>query len=103
MIELDLPALERLVATLGWTLLHFLWQGAVIGVLFGVSLAAASNASAQTRYRLACFFLVLLAALPVVTFFWLSPNDAAVALLPQTLAETAPLLTVSIGAPTLDW
>ena len=60
MIELDLPALEGLVATLGWTLLHFLWQGAVVGVLFGVSLAAAGNASAQTRYRLAFFFLLLL-------------------------------------------
>ncbi|HJS21873.1 MAG TPA: TonB family protein [Steroidobacteraceae bacterium] len=103
MIELDLPALEGLVATLGWTLLHFLWQGAVIGVLFGVSLAAAGNASAQTRYRLAFFFLLLLAALPVATFLWLNPNSAATVISAETIVESAPLLSVSIGAPTLDW
>jgi TonB family protein len=103
MIELDSPALEGLVATLGWTLMHFLWQGAVAGVLFGVSLAAAGNASAQTRYRLAFTFLLLLAALPVATFIWLSPNYAASALSAQSIAETAPLLTVTLAAPALDW
>jgi TonB family protein len=103
MIELDLPALEGLVATLGWTLLHFLWQGAVVGVLFGVSLAAAGNASAQTRYRLAFFFLLLLATLPVATFFWLSPSYVAGAGTAEIIAESAPLLTVSIAAPVLDW
>lgn len=103
MIELDLPALEGLVATLGWTLLHFLWQGAVVGVLFGVSLAAAGNASAQTRYRLAFLFLLLLATLPVATFFWLSPSYVAGAGTAEIIAESAPLLTVSIAAPVLDW
>jgi TonB family protein len=103
MIELDLPALEGLVATLGWTLLHFLWQGAVVGVLFGVSLAAAGNASAQTRYRLAFFFLLLLASLPAATFFWLSPSYVAGAGTAEIIAESAPLLTVSIAAPVLDW
>jgi TonB family protein len=103
MIELDSPALEGLVATLGWTLMHFLWQGAVAGVLFGVSLAAAGNASAQTRYRLAFTFLLLLAALPVATFIWLSPNSAASALSAETIDQAAPLLTVTLAAPALDW
>lgn len=104
MIELDSPALQGLVATLGWTLLHFLWQGAVAGVVFGVSLAAAGNASAQTRYRLAFLFMLLLAAAPVATFFWLSPNDAASALSSaETIAESAPAFTVTLGAPMLDW
>ena len=103
MIELDSPALQGLVATLGWTLLHFLWQGAVAGVVFGVSLAAAGNASAQTRYRLAFFFMLLLAAAPVATFFWLSPNDAAAALSADSIASAAPTLTVTLGAPVLDW
>jgi TonB family protein len=92
-----------LVATLGWTLMHFLWQGAVAGVLFGVSLAAAGNASAQTRYRLAFTFLLLLAALPVATFIWLSPNSAASALSAETIDQAAPLLTVTLAAPALDW
>ena len=103
MIELDSPALQGLVATLGWTLLHFLWQGAVAGVMFGVSLAAAGNASSQTRYRLAFSFLLLLAAAPVTTFFLLSPNDAATALVADSIAASAPTLTVTLGAPVLDW
>ena len=103
MIELDSPALQGLVATLGWTLLHFLWQGAVAGVLFGVSLAAAGNASAQTRYRLAFFFMLLLAVTPVATFFWLSPHYGAAADAVGSLAESAAVLTIAIGTPALDW
>ena len=103
MIELDSPALQGLVATLGWTLLHFLWQGAVAGVLFGVSLAAAGNASAQTRYRLAFFFMLLLAVTPVATFFWLSPHYSATADAVGSLAESAAVLTIAIGTPALDW
>jgi TonB family protein len=103
MIELDSPALQGLVATLGWTLLHFLWQGAVAGVLFGVSLAAAGNASAQTRYRLAFFFMLLLAVTPVATFFWLSPHYSATADAVGSLAQSAAVLTIAIGTPALDW
>ncbi len=104
MIELDSPTLEGLVATLGWTLLHFLWQGAVAGVLFGVSLAAAGNASAQTRYRLALFFLLLLAATPVATFLWLSPHYAASApLSTEAVFESVPVLAIAIGSSTTDW
>jgi TonB family protein len=103
MIELDSPALQGLVATLGWTLLHFLWQGAVAGVLFGVSLAAAGNASAQTRYRLAFFFMLLLAVTPVVTFFWLSPHYGATAATIGGIAQSAAVLTIAIGTPVLDW
>src|SRR5512145_3031185 len=103
MIELDSPSLQGLVATLGWTLLHFLWQGAVAGVLFGVSLAAAGNASAQTRYRLAFFFMLLLAVTPVATFFWLSPHYGATADAVGSLAESAAVLTIAIGTPALDW
>ncbi len=104
MIELDSPALEALVATLGWTLLHFLWQGAVGGVLFGVSLAAAGNASAQTRYRLALLFMLLLAAAPVATFLWLSPHYASAVSLPtEAIPATVSALTVAIGSSTTDW
>jgi TonB family protein len=72
----DLPTLGTLVATLGWTLLHFLWQGAVVGVLFGLALTMTARASAPTRYRVALACLVLLAACPVITFIWLSPEYA---------------------------
>ena len=55
--------------TLGWTLLHFLWQGAGLAALFAV--AAAVCRSASVRYALAVGALVLMLVSPVATFMWL--------------------------------
>jgi TonB family protein len=104
MIELDWPALEGLIAALGWTLLHFLWQGAVVGVLFGISLAAAVNASPRARYRLALFYLLLLAVAPVATMVWLLPSDPGFGnAVIEPRAEPAAMITVAIGASAADW
>ena len=59
----------ELLRTLGWTLLHFLWQGAGLAALFAV--AAAVCRSAPARYALAVGALVLMMASPVITFTWL--------------------------------
>src|SRR5213594_2736274 len=59
----------EILRTLGWTLLHFLWQGAGLAALFVV--AAAVCRSASGRYALAVSALVLMMASPVVTFLWL--------------------------------
>ena len=74
----DLPTLSTLVATLGWTLLHFLWQGAVVGVLFGLALALTARAIRADALSRGLVFFALLAACPVVTFIWLSPERASV-------------------------
>jgi beta-lactamase regulating signal transducer with metallopeptidase domain len=59
----------ELLRTLGWTLLHFLWQGAGLAALFAV--AAAVCRSAPARYALAVSALVLMMVSPVITFTWL--------------------------------
>jgi beta-lactamase regulating signal transducer with metallopeptidase domain len=59
----------EVLRTLGWTLLHFLWQGAGLAALFAV--AAAVCRSARGRYAVAVGALVLMMASPVVTFTWL--------------------------------
>ncbi len=80
MIVIDSPVVELAISSLGWTLLHFLWQGAVVGVLFGISLALAASSGARTRYHIGLFYMAVLAALPVVTFFWIKPDfDLALA------------------------
>lgn len=103
MIEPHSPMLEVFVASLGWTLLHFLWQGAVIGVLFGISLAVASRASARARYHIGLVFLALLAILPVVTFLWLSPDTSVT----TSAAVSAPTLfagaATAAAAAAADW
>jgi len=59
----------EILRTLGWTLLHFLWQGAGLAALFAVGSAVCRSASA--RYALAVGALVLMLASPVVTFMCL--------------------------------
>jgi len=59
----------EILRTLGWTLLHFLWQGAGLAALFAV--AAAICRSASARYALAVGALVLMLVSPAVTFTWL--------------------------------
>jgi GWxTD domain-containing protein len=58
------------VQKLGWTLLHFLWQGTAIAVAYAVlRRLLARSLSAQGRYMLACSALVAMAAAPLLTFF----------------------------------
>jgi beta-lactamase regulating signal transducer with metallopeptidase domain len=71
MTALDPLATEPLVSALGWSLLHFLWQGAVVAVLVAAARAGLRNASAQARYLAGCASLLLLALLPAATFGWL--------------------------------
>ncbi|WP_338770280.1 M56 family metallopeptidase [Massilia sp. METH4] len=55
------------VDALGWTLVHFLWQGALVGVLTAVALAALRGARPQLRYAVACAGLLACVLWPAVT------------------------------------
>ena len=59
--------LSAIFQPLGWTLLHFIWQGAVIAVLFGLTLIPLSRYSARVRYLVACGFLAAMAVCPIIT------------------------------------
>jgi beta-lactamase regulating signal transducer with metallopeptidase domain len=54
--------------SLGWTLLHFLWQGTAVAALAGLLMTLCHRAS--TRYVLAVGALALMLAAPVATFFF---------------------------------
>lgn len=66
------------VETLGWSLIHFLWQGILIAILAAVVLAMLKNASASLRYFVACLAFVLMASSPAVTI-WTLNSDRAIA------------------------
>jgi beta-lactamase regulating signal transducer with metallopeptidase domain len=76
----------------GWSLIHFIWQGAVIALLLQGILAACRNAS--TRYGWLLAGMVLMLAVPLATAWILS--RAAVHLPPVTHALLVP--TASGGA-----
>lgn len=56
--------LAQLVPALGRALLHFLWQGALIGVLAALALRLLRDARPQARYAVSCFALLLCAMVP---------------------------------------
>lgn len=57
---------QAVVATLGWVLLHFLWQGVVIACATSVLLVALRNARPERRYAVACLALLLCLAWPAI-------------------------------------
>ena len=64
---------------LGWSLLHFVWQAAILALALGAILAAARKAAAQVRYAACCGTMALMALCPVATFAYLAitAGDAA--------------------------
>jgi hypothetical protein len=57
------------IERLGWTLLHFLWQGTAISLLYAALRSVLGwSLSAQGRYLLASAALLLLTAAPFLTF-----------------------------------
>jgi TonB family protein len=60
-------SLQDVSEALAWTLVHFLWQGMLVGLLYGIARRLASDVRWQYRFALAA--LVLLLALPAATFY----------------------------------
>jgi beta-lactamase regulating signal transducer with metallopeptidase domain len=78
----------ELLQALGWTLLHFVWQGAGLAALFAVTNTVCRRAT--TRYALAVITLVLMMAAPVITFTgMLRQSDPAVRYGPQKTSASA--------------
>ncbi len=59
---------ERIINSLGWTILHSLWQGLLIGSLLTLLLFIFRNHNAIIRYNLSVFSLVFIFGLSVMTF-----------------------------------
>src|SRR3989442_15882670 len=74
----------EVLRTLGWTLLHFIWQGAGLAALFAVGAAVCRSGSA--RYALGVGALVFVLGSTGITFTWLRARTNAAA---QTGAERA--------------
>ena len=71
---LNQPWTERL----GWTLLHFLWQGILVAALYALARAlAGGRMSARGRYAIACASLLAMTAAPALTYWWLGNSGQA--------------------------
>jgi len=53
---------------LGWTFIHFLWQGALVGAATAIVLRLMRRQSAEARHAAALAAMAMIAAFPLVTF-----------------------------------
>ncbi len=80
---------DSVVNALGWTLLHFLWQGAAIAAVYAVLCVAFNAGKAKLRYNLGVLALFLMLLMPALTFLSIYQLPAA---------QGEPLLSFSVQA-----
>lgn len=113
MMEPSLIAQLPWVQALGWTLLHFLWQGALVGVVFAVLRALIPASHCNARYANGLAALVLMLVFPLVTFVAILRAEAPIeAALPATemaastvsaIVHAAPAAALSAMDTALQW
>ncbi len=87
------PWVERL----GWTLVHFLWQGSLIAALYAAARKALKRGSSpNTRYLLACAALAAMLAAPLLTWS-LMPPSLAVADYTSRIRDVPPAASAAVS------
>ena len=76
------------VETLGWTLLHFVWQGALIALILAALLWLLKNHHPSLRYGLSCASLALMFLCPIITYLVLDTRTPAQAIIETQLPQT---------------
>jgi beta-lactamase regulating signal transducer with metallopeptidase domain len=90
---------------LGWTLLHFLWQGALIAGLLAAALALLRQAGSRARYAASCAAILLMLISAVATFLSLRfagalPDHAAPRLVKAAISIPMRGIDVNASADT---
>jgi beta-lactamase regulating signal transducer with metallopeptidase domain/uncharacterized protein involved in exopolysaccharide biosynthesis len=89
-----------LVHRLGWVLLHFLWQGTAVALIWAALRYLLRRQDARVRYGVACLLLGLMAIAPVMTFRMLPMLEPRVSMAPSRSDEVqASVAPVSISKP----
>ena len=74
MIDPETQLAQPLVTALGWALIHFIWQGALIALLLAIVLRVLRRRSTNARYAVACAALFLMLGGPLATMALISPS-----------------------------
>lgn len=84
---------------LAWALVHFLWQGALVGLGLAAALALGRGWSARLRYALSAGALLMMLALPVATALRIELPASPAAARSFTAPLAAPAAVTEAGAP----
>jgi beta-lactamase regulating signal transducer with metallopeptidase domain len=103
---------QPIFQALGWALIHFLWQGALVALLYASLRVILRQRTANVRYAAACGAMLLMLALPIATTLIIKraiPQTPALAQTPAPEAAptwkaeaTAEQLSDTQGQPT-NW
>jgi hypothetical protein len=69
-----------LMRDLGWTLVHFLWEGLAIAALLAAALYLFKNRAAHFKYLAGCAALALMALAPAATFVFVAQQNESSAI-----------------------
>jgi len=78
------------VQAIAWALVHFLWQGALVGLAAAGTLSLLKKSSAAMRYSIAAGALLLMVVLPVATAVRLAGSPATPTFMKAPLHQTSP-------------
>jgi prepilin-type processing-associated H-X9-DG protein len=94
----------EVVQKIGWVLLHFIWQAAVIAMVMAVILRIMRRFSANLRYIVACLTLLIIVVLPFITmqFIKVSTPPAAAKIIPDTIEPVITNNEVSFETPAAE-
>lgn len=91
------------VQALGWSLIHFVWQGAVIGILFALAKGLLPKEQSAIRYASGLIALMALVACPFITFFVLwSPAALEIASVGNLALAQEPVALPSVAFGVAD-
>lgn len=88
---------DTVITAAGWTLIHFLWQGAVIGALFFGVMHLMRNASAIARYWLGMLALGAMLASAITTFCYCLGSASGGGIQPVDLATVGQTTVATPG------
>ncbi len=103
--------MDTFIAALGWGLLHFVWQGLMVGAAAGLLLVQMRNASPRKRYAVCALALATCLGLPLLQLGWMAfmGADSATEGLsltgaqPDALQELEAQLSVHLPALVVAW
>lgn len=95
-------AINPIILETGWTLVHFTWQAAVLGIIHKLLLKQAWANTPSRRYRISLTTLLLLVALPLVTAWQLEPANSPGNTATQLALPPVDGTEVSIHAASID-
>jgi bla regulator protein blaR1 len=76
---------QQIFQALGWSLLHFIWQGSLVAILLLAIRSSLRECRAHVRYRCACGAMLLMLILPLYTAWFISTSFQAVPMHPTAV------------------